>query len=259
MPRRIFNLQDEIDLIKAKFQDGEFENFANTQEIAHEMLFDFGFCQKAVIESQLASRKQVATVIRNNKKGRLLHQPGRRSILNYDELQELYDWIDYRIYRHEQPKGYEVENEVLFCCVFQSFSFFFFEAISIMERNKARGGVIPKLSLGWGIHLILRSKCYKFVGGHFLDVKRLSACTVSNLQPFFDELKSHIMDEEGNIIIHPLDTYNLDETNTQLEERSGRVVELVGSNQKATRKEPSRMVNTTVTMCCSAFGRFLSY
>jgi hypothetical protein len=32
--------------------------------------------------------------------------------LDYDELQELYDWIDYRIYRHEQPKGYEVENEV---------------------------------------------------------------------------------------------------------------------------------------------------
>jgi hypothetical protein len=124
-----------------------------------------------------------------------------------------------------------------------------------MERNKSRGGIIPKLSLGWGIHLILRSKCYKFVGGHFLDVKRLTACTISNLQPWFDELKKHIMDNDGNIIIHPLDMYNLDETNTQLEHRDGKVVELVGSNQEATKRESSRLVNTTVTMCCSAFGR----
>jgi hypothetical protein len=57
MSKRVFSQKDEVELIKAKFEDGEFESFANTQEMARELLFDCGFCQKAVIESGLASRK----------------------------------------------------------------------------------------------------------------------------------------------------------------------------------------------------------
>ena len=103
---RLFSKEDDFELIKMKYDAGEFESFANTQEVARELLFDFGYSRGAVIDSGKASRRQVDTVIRNQKNGRLLHQPGRRSILDYAELMELYDWIDYRIYRHEQSRGF---------------------------------------------------------------------------------------------------------------------------------------------------------
>jgi hypothetical protein len=108
----LFTVQDEMGLIEDLNSKGELLSFSHTQEMAWELLFNFGFSRTAVINSDLASRKQVDTVIRNQKRGRMLHQPGRRNILDYVELQELYDWIDFRIYRHEQPKGWEVENEV---------------------------------------------------------------------------------------------------------------------------------------------------
>jgi hypothetical protein len=98
--------------IGAKIRLGEFKHVIGTQDLADELIYDFGYSQVAVVKSQAATLAQVNTVVRNYKNFRPLHKIGGESKLRLLEMMRLKSWIDARILRHEQPTPVEIRAKV---------------------------------------------------------------------------------------------------------------------------------------------------
>jgi 4-hydroxybenzoate polyprenyltransferase len=136
---------------------------------------------------------------------------------------------------------------------FSSF-FFFAQAQQIINESRDDWDKIT-LSSSWGNNYLQNSKIYKAVNGHFLDIDRLTACTVHNLKPFYDMVQEHFFDKNGKLLFELCDIWNLDETNDQMKP-NGQVAEFIGT-EETTRREPERTVNTTITFCVNAKGKAL--
>ena len=101
------------------------------------------------------------------------------------------------------------------------------------------------MSATWGNNYLENSKIYKAVNGHFLDIERLTACTVHNLKPFYDMVREHFYDSNGKLLFDLCDLWNLDETNDQMKP-IGKVAEFADT-EDTTCREPERTVSTTIT------------
>ena len=123
-----------------------------------------------------------------------------------------------------------------------------------MSENIERSGLgIPVVWSGWGAQYINSVQDYKHVRGHFLDAKRMKACTLSNLSPFYDKLHSILFNEDGSMKYKLCNIWNLDETNQQINGKKEKVAEFK-ETQQCIREEAARMLNTTITFCVNAEG-----
>ena len=164
---------------------------------------------------------------------------------------KLKNWMDARIMRHEQLTQVEIRAKVwvlMFLFKFDS------QAQQVIDEEREEWDRIT-LSSSCGNNYLQNSKLYKAVDGHFLDIDRLSACTVHNLKPFYDMVRSHFFYANGKLIYELCDIWNLDETNDQMKS-DGKVADFVNA-EETTRREPERTVNTTITFCVNAKGKAL--
>jgi hypothetical protein len=124
--------------IREKAQNFGFGHALFTIYLAWHLLYEEQYIRNDIVNSGVVTRWQVDSVIRMHKKGRILDQVGRSSVLYFLESIELEDWVENQISISQNPNMEKIEEEVFLLCFFSHVPVYYLnkQARYILKANR---------------------------------------------------------------------------------------------------------------------------
>jgi hypothetical protein len=146
-------IEREIKVILEMEKSYQIEHDRDSPELAIELHYELGFSYTAIIKSKIVSENTMDKANKSFRNRRPIGQVGGRNILNRLEFLVLKDWIEEKIALHEQPKAFEIEDQVCLILV-SKLRFIFHTGYGNNGKNSIQSGKYIVQRVGLFFHKI---------------------------------------------------------------------------------------------------------